>query len=231
MRVLLKPKYVLATRGTFHTFAASTKNYIIHQPEDVLRSMNTWCMKTHDQSGLINACLQSKLTEKEVEDEVKKFLEQHTEKNQCPLAGNSVYMDKLFLIKYMPDLADFLHYRIVDVSTVKELCRRWNPSIFWKAPAKKLVHRALDDITESIEELKYYKKFMFARGMPSTSSHSQLTTSTSGSFLPPCNGFRRILSRNFQTLKLLQVKFPGAVRIREEWEDADRKETNFGCAH
>lgn len=140
---------------------ASSKNYIIHQPEDVLESMNAWCVKTHNESGLIKACRQSKLTEKEVEDEVKKFLEQHTEKNQCPLAGNSVYMDKLFLMKYMPDLADFLHYRIVDVSTVKELCRRWNPSIFWKAPAKKLIHRALDDITESIEELKYYKKFMF----------------------------------------------------------------------
>lgn len=82
-------------------------------------------------------------------------------KRESPLAGNSVYMDRVFLLKYMPRLNEHLHYRIVDVSTCKELCKRWNPKLFSKAPVKKLVHRGLDDIRESVEELKYYKQFMF----------------------------------------------------------------------
>lgn len=78
-----------------------------------------------------------------------------------PLAGNSIYMDRMFLRLYMERLDRYLHYRIVDVSSIKELCKRWNPEIFANVPSKKLVHRGLDDIKESIEEAKYYKKFMF----------------------------------------------------------------------
>lgn len=78
-----------------------------------------------------------------------------------PLAGNSIYVDRMFLRKYMPRIDQYLHYRIIDVSTVKELCKRWNKSIFSKAPTKQLVHRGLDDIKESLQELKYYKKHMF----------------------------------------------------------------------
>lgn len=72
-------------------------------------------------------------------------------------------MDRLFLKEYMPKIDDYLHYRIIDVSTCKELCKRWNGGIFTRAPAKKLVHRGMDDIKESIEELKYYKNFMFTK--------------------------------------------------------------------
>lgn len=78
-----------------------------------------------------------------------------------PLAGNSVYMDRMFLREYMPRIDQHLHYRIIDVSSVKELCKRWNKSVFSKAPPKRLVHRGLDDIKESLQELKYYKQFMF----------------------------------------------------------------------
>lgn len=78
-----------------------------------------------------------------------------------PLAGNSIYMDRMFLRLYMERLDRHLHYRNVDVSSIKELCKRWNPKIFANVPNKKLVHRGLDDIKESIEEAKYYKKFMF----------------------------------------------------------------------
>lgn len=93
-----------------------------------------------------------------------KFLgENGVETFSSPLAGNSVYMDRIFLREYMPRLNEYLHYRIIDVSTVKELCKRWNKSIFSKVPPKQLVHRGLDDIKESIEELKYYKQFMFLR--------------------------------------------------------------------
>lgn len=83
--------------------------------------------------------------------------------SECPLAGNSIYMDRLFLKEYMPKIDNYLHYRIIDVSTCKELCKRWNSDIFSKVPKKKLVHRGLDDIRESIEELKYYKNFMFSK--------------------------------------------------------------------
>uniref|UniRef100_A0A1B0CEV4 Probable oligoribonuclease n=1 Tax=Lutzomyia longipalpis TaxID=7200 RepID=A0A1B0CEV4_LUTLO len=138
-----------------------SEDYIIHQPDDILRGMDEWCVKTHGESGLTEACRKSKFTVDAVEEELLNFLKQHAREKECPLAGNSVYMDKLFMLEHMPRLADFLHYRIVDVSTVKELCRRWNTDIYWKAPKKKLTHRALDDILESIEELKYYRKFMF----------------------------------------------------------------------
>ncbi|XP_059608999.1 oligoribonuclease [Phlebotomus argentipes] len=141
---------------------SSSEDFIIHQSESVLGGMGEWCRRTHGESGLTEASRQSKLSEADVEAKILTFLHQHTEEKQCPMAGNSVYMDKLFLMEYMPRLADYLHYRLVDVSTVKELCRRWHPKIFWDAPKKKLSHRALDDILESIEELKYYRKFMFS---------------------------------------------------------------------
>lgn len=80
-----------------------------------------------------------------------------------PLAGNSVYTDRMFLREYMPRLDQYLHYRIIDVSTVKELCKRWNGSLFSKVPKKNLVHRGIDDIKESIQELQFYKQFMFQK--------------------------------------------------------------------
>lgn len=110
----------------------------------------------------MDECKNSKITETEAEDMVMKFLcENNVEPFSCPLAGNSVYMDRMFLREYMPRIDQHLHYRIIDVSTVKELCKRWNKSIFSKVPPKKLIHRGLDDIKESINELKYYKQYMF----------------------------------------------------------------------
>lgn len=110
----------------------------------------------------MDECKNSKISEKEAEDTVLKFLrENDVDEFTCPLAGNSVYMDRMFLREYMPRIDQYLHYRIIDVSSVKELCKRWNKSIFSKAPPKQLVHRGLDDIKESINELKYYKKYMF----------------------------------------------------------------------
>lgn len=114
------------------------------------------------QTGLTDECKKSKITVTEAEDKVLKFLcENNVESFTCPLAGNSVYMDRMFLREYMPRIDQHLHYRIIDVSSVKELCKRWNGAIFSEAPPKKLVHRGLDDIKESLSELKYYKQFMF----------------------------------------------------------------------
>ena len=90
-----------------------------------------------------------------------KFLQNHIPEKCCPIAGNSVHADKKFLDKYMPKFSDHLHYRIIDVSTIKELAKRWYPTEYKKGPKKGSAHRARDDILESIEELKYYRKALF----------------------------------------------------------------------
>lgn len=107
-------------------------------------------------------CRNSRVTETQAEDSILKFLNDNDVSSfSSPLAGNSVYMDRMFMEMYMPRLNKYLHYRIIDVSTVKELCKRWNPKTFSAAPPKRLVHRGLDDIKESVQELKYYQQFMF----------------------------------------------------------------------
>ncbi|XP_014469112.1 PREDICTED: probable oligoribonuclease isoform X2 [Dinoponera quadriceps] len=135
-------------------------NIVIHQPDIILRNMNEWCMEHHKISGLVDDCRSSTISLKEAELKVLKFLEKYVPKGKCPLAGNTIYMDRLFLYKYMPLVHEYLHFRIIDVSSVKELYRRWDPSIHAAAPTKKLKHRALDDIKESIDELAHYKKHM-----------------------------------------------------------------------
>lgn len=140
---------------------AEAPNLIIHQSEDVLSSMNEWCIKKHHETGLTELCRKSDITLEAAEKTLLKFLKQHVPKGVCPLAGNTIYMDRIFIKEYMPQVENYLHYRIIDVSSIKELCKRWNPEIFSNAPEKKLVHRSTDDIKESIEELKYYRNFMF----------------------------------------------------------------------
>lgn len=113
------------------------------------------------QTGLTQACLDSNTTLAQAESILLEFISNYTTEKMSPLAGNSVYMDRLFILKYMPKVHDYLHYRIVDVSTVKELCRRWNPTVYSNTPKKDLSHRALSDIRESIEELKFYRNSFF----------------------------------------------------------------------
>ncbi|PVD19900.1 hypothetical protein C0Q70_20394 [Pomacea canaliculata] len=150
----------MVTNGNLETVAEGP-NIIIHQSEKVMSSMNEWCLKHHGESGLTQAVLESRVTEREAEKCILEFLQQHTEPGLVPLAGNSVYMDRLFLQVHMPQIANHLHYRTVDVSSVKELCRRWFPEEFKKAPKKKETHRALEDIKESIQELQFYRQSIF----------------------------------------------------------------------
>ena len=124
-------------------------------------NMNDWCIKTHGESGLTEKVLKSQLSLSECENQVLKFVQEWTPPGKCPLAGNSIGQDARFLRKYMPKFMDHLHYRVIDVSTIKELSRRWYPKEFSNVPMKKTTHRALDDIIESIEELKYYQKAVF----------------------------------------------------------------------
>ncbi|XP_068685332.1 probable oligoribonuclease [Montipora foliosa] len=134
---------------------------VVHQPDSALNAMDEWCTKHHRESGLTEAVRASKISLTEAEDIFLQFVKQHTPHKQCPLAGNSVHADKRFLEKYMPRFMDHLHYRIVDVSTIKELCRRWYPNIYRDVPPKREKHRALEDIKESITELQFYKQTIF----------------------------------------------------------------------
>ncbi|KAJ2950944.1 hypothetical protein O0L34_g5316 [Tuta absoluta] len=140
---------------------AKVPSIIIHQPDDILKDMNQWCVRQHGESGLTEACRKSKISIQDAEKQILEFVSKHVPEKKCPLGGNSVYMDRLFLRKYMPTLNEYLHYRIIDVSTIKELAKRWYPKEFSKIPQKKFSHRTLDDILDSIEELKYYKEHVF----------------------------------------------------------------------
>lgn len=140
---------------------AEGPNIIIHQTDEILQSMNEWCVIQHGRSGLTEQVRQSPVSLQQAEMELVSFVRQHTPRGSCPLAGNTVHVDKKFLDKYMPQFVDHLHYRIVDVSTVKELCRRWFPKEYELAPRKAGSHRALEDIKESIKELQYYREAVF----------------------------------------------------------------------
>ena len=131
-------------------------NLIINQPDDVLNKMNTFCTELHNKTGLFQSCQQSTVTMEQAESETVAFLQEHCQKNYAPLCGNTVWFDKLFLKKDMPLIYDYLHYRIVDVTSIKVMLNLWTKDLI--TYPKKNVHRALDDIKESIDELKFYKE-------------------------------------------------------------------------
>lgn len=128
----------------------------IHQSNELLNNMNEWCVKTHTSNGLIERVKNSKLTERAAELQILDFLKKWVPKGVSPICGNSVAQDKRFLINYMPELAEYFHYRHLDVSTLKELASRWKPEIL-NSFEKKNTHLALDDIRESIAELAHYR--------------------------------------------------------------------------
>ncbi|KAM5131900.1 oligoribonuclease, mitochondrial-like [Mantella aurantiaca] len=142
---------------------AEGPNLIIKQPDELLDGMSEWCKEHHGKSGLTQAVRDSKISLPQAEYEFLSFIRQNTPPGVCPLAGNSVHVDKVFLNKYMPQFIRHLHYRIVDVSTIKELCRRWYPVEYEYAPKKASSHRALDDIRESIKELQFYRENIFKK--------------------------------------------------------------------
>lgn len=135
---------------------ATGPNLIIHHSDEVLERMDQWCTEQHTKTGLYKAVQESKISLEQAEEETLKFLIQHCVKHTAPLCGNTVWFDKLFLKKDMPLIDDFLHYRIVDVTTLKVMINLWtNKDAHFK---KENTHRALDDIKESIAELKFYKE-------------------------------------------------------------------------
>jgi oligoribonuclease len=132
------------------------KVLVVHQPGSVLDSMDSWNKSVHGKSGLIERVRASDLDEAKAEASALKFLTQFVSAGSSPLCGNSICQDRRFLARWMPRLEAFFHYRNLDVSTVKELVRRWKPEAM-KGLIKKGRHEALSDILESIEELKYYR--------------------------------------------------------------------------
>jgi oligoribonuclease len=127
---------------------------VIHQPEEVLTAMDSWNTEHHGQSGLIEMSRKSSYNCRQAELECLAFMRQWTEYRTSPMCGNSVYHDRRFLARFMPELEQFFHHRNIDVSTIKELARLWAPDHVHFH--KECGHRALDDIKESIDELKYY---------------------------------------------------------------------------
>lgn len=137
--------------------------FVIHQPEEKLISMDEWCTQTHKKSGLTDAVRASIVTLTQAEDESLKFIKKHCGPKTGVLCGNSVWQDRIFLKAYMPRIIDYLHYRLVDVSSIKELIAQWYPNNPHTTFIKKESHRAYTDIKESIAELHHYKKQFFAK--------------------------------------------------------------------
>jgi len=132
----------------------------VHQTDETLARMDEWCVRTHGQSGLTERVRQSSIDEAGAEQRTLDFLAQWVDNRASPMCGNSICQDRRFLYRYMPKLEAFFHYRNLDVSTVKELARRWKPEIL-DSMKKQGTHLALDDIRESIAELKHYREHFF----------------------------------------------------------------------
>ena len=136
---------------------AESPVWAVHQPDEVLEAMDDWNKNPHGKSGLIERVRASTLDEAAVEAAALAFMQEYVAKRISPMCGNSIGQDRRFMVRYMPGLEDWFHYRNIDVSTLKELCRRWTPEVA-KGFEKESAHTALADIRESIEELKYYRE-------------------------------------------------------------------------
>jgi oligoribonuclease len=129
----------------------------IHQNSDLLDGMDNWNTNQHNQSGLVQRVIESKVSTAEAESQTLDFLIKYVDQGASPMCGNSICQDRRFLYNYMPKLEKFFHYRHIDVSTLKELAVRWKPSII-SSTYKKSRHLALSDVYDSIDELKHYKE-------------------------------------------------------------------------
>lgn len=152
---------------------------VIHPGDAALEHMNDFVRNMHTASGLIDL-ISDGVTVQEAQKQLLEFLSQHVSAEQRPLvAGNSIGMDRRFISKYLPEFDNRLHYRSIDVSTVKELSRRWYPAAFFNAPQKNGGHRALADIAESIREMAYFRDTVFVDAPgPSSDAAKKLSTST-----------------------------------------------------
>jgi oligoribonuclease len=146
------------------TILAEGPALIIHQSESALQVMDEWVKNQHTKTGLVEAVKNSSMTIAVAQEETLDLIKKYCPPNDAILCGNSVWQDRIFLRKYMPRLVDYLHYRIIDVSSVKELANRWYPNSPYIKFEKPDNHRALEDIRWSIKELAHYRKYFFVAG-------------------------------------------------------------------
>lgn len=139
------------------TLVAEGPVLVVHQSDALLAAMDKWNQSTHGRSGLIDKVKASTLTESEAEQQMLEFLARHVPAGKSPMCGNTIGQDRRFMVKYMPKLEAFFHYRNLDVSTLKELALRWKPEVY-RSFVKQSRHEALADIYESISELKHYRE-------------------------------------------------------------------------
>jgi oligoribonuclease len=147
---------IVITDGDLNTVAEAPV-FVVHQEDAVLAAMDDWNTSTHTKSGLVERVKASTLTEREVDEQMVAFLTEHVPRGISPMCGNSVHQDRRFMARYLPELEAYFLYRNLDVSTLKELARRWKPQIM-AGLTKHGKHEALADIHESIEELRYYRE-------------------------------------------------------------------------
>lgn len=147
---------VVVTNSQLETIAEGPV-WVVHQSNEVLDGMDDWNKGTHGRSGLIDKVKASTLSEADVEAQCLEFIKQHVPARISPMCGNSIGQDRRFMVRYMPKLEEYFHYRNLDVSTLKELVRRWKPELA-KGLTKHGKHEALADVYESINELKYYRE-------------------------------------------------------------------------
>ena len=143
--------------------------FAIHQPDEVLAGMDEWNTRQHGGSGLVDRVRSSRIREADAEARTLEFLQAWVPANHSPMCGNSICQDRRFLARCMPRLERYFHYRNLDVSTLKELAKRWAPDIA-KGFAKESTHLALDDIRDSIEELAYYREHLFRSDLSSVTT-------------------------------------------------------------
>jgi oligoribonuclease len=148
----------IVTDAELHIIAEGPTIAIYH-PQEILSGIDEWSRTHHQASGLLKRVAESSIDTKAAELQTIEFLSSHCRPGECPLCGNSIWQDRRFLAKHMPELEKFFHYRIIDVSSVKELARRWYPEL--PPYPKKKTHLALDDIKESIAELSYFRRMIF----------------------------------------------------------------------
>jgi oligoribonuclease len=137
---------------------------VIHQLKRTLDKMDSWCKEHHGQSGLTEKCLKSKVTIADARKKIRRIIEKYCEKKMGLLCGNSIHADRMFLKKFFPSIDKYLNYRMIDVTSVKELAKRWYPDkvkVFQEHKETDVAHRALDDIRYSITELKFYRETVF----------------------------------------------------------------------
>ncbi|MBF4553981.1 oligoribonuclease [Corynebacterium suicordis] len=156
---------------------------VIHASEEELAEMDDFVTKMHNSSGLTEQIRESKISLQDAEAQVVEYLKKYVPvSGMAPLAGNSIATDRTFITRYMPDLDGFLHYRMIDVSSIKELARRWHPRIYNGQPEKGMAHRALADIRESIRELAFYREALFVSESPDAESIKTAATKVAQDF-------------------------------------------------